>query len=229
VKELREEWECRGGLYLLAMDNPGTPSWEQPVRDASDVEVCRAAAAGDHAAFHVLIDRHGPALLRVAKSLSGSRSDAEDICQETFMAAFRGLKNFDGRASIRTWLMSILMRRAAKAWKKERHARRTISIQGRVLHHETGRGTLDETRAGEFSVPSATESSDQRLDILEAIRSLAPEFRDSIVLREIEGLTYQEIAEVLGVPRGTVESRLYRGRALLREKLKGYQRDTARK
>src|SRR5258706_9063584 len=95
---------------------------------------------GDHGAFHALVARHGPALLRVALSLASSPSDAEDICQETFAAAFRGLRNFDGRASIKTWLTSILMRRASKVWKKERHARRTISLHSGGGGQGRGRG-----------------------------------------------------------------------------------------
>jgi RNA polymerase sigma-70 factor (ECF subfamily) len=188
---------------------------------ASDLEVWQAAASGDHAAFHMLVDRHGPHLFRVALSLSSGRADAEDICQETFAAAFRGLKSFDGRASVRTWLTSILMRRAAKTWKKDRHARRAISLDRRAdddVERENPGGAL----ADRLKVDAATGAADQRMDVLEVIRTLPPEFRAAIVLREIEGLSYQEIADVLGVPRGTVESRLYRGRAELRRKLTGY-------
>ncbi len=87
---------------------------------------------------------------------------------------------------------------------------------------DRGRGNLNEALAAQASVPSSIEAIDQRMDVLEIIRSLAPEFRDAIVLREIEGLSYQEIAQVLNIPRGTVESRLHRGRAELRRKLTGY-------
>lgn len=189
--------------------------------EPSDLELCRSAACGDHAAFHALMDRHAPALFRIAQSLSRSRSDAEDICQETFIAAFRSLKKFDGRSSVKTWLTRILMCRAATLWKKGRHDRRTISLQG-----DSGPGARDheprESIAARASVPSAVASVDSRLDILDAIRSLEPEFRDALVLRELQGMSYQEIATALGVPRGTVESRLYRARAELARKLTGY-------
>lgn len=190
--------------------------------EPSDLELARAVMTGDHGAFHALVARHGPALLRVALSLADSPSDAEDICQETFAAAFRGLRNFDGRASVKTWLTSILIRRASKLWKKERHARRTYSLHHDGAANERGRGNVNEALVAQASVPSSVEAVDQRMDVLEIIRSLAPEFREAIVLREIEGLSYQEIARVLNIPRGTVESRLYRGRAELRRKLTGY-------
>ncbi len=188
----------------------------------SDQDLCRSAAGGDHAAFHALVDRHAPALFRVALSMSGSRADAEDICQETFVAAFRSLKRFDGRASVKTWLTRILMCRAATSWKQGRHGRRAIALH-QVSEAQMQRGAdCRDSLAEELSVPASTMAVDSRLDILEAIRSLPPEFRDTVVLREIRGMSYEEIATALGVPRGTVESRLHRARAELARKLTGY-------
>ncbi len=188
----------------------------------TDLELWRAAAAGDQGAFHLLVDRHAPALFRSALALSASRSDAEDICQETFVAAFKSLKTFDGRASVKTWLTRILTRRAATLWSKERHARHAVSLDRDVSSQDGARRELGGPLAGEVSVAPSTWVVDQRLDLLEAIRALAPEFRQAITLREIEGLSYQEIADSLGIPRGTVESRIHRARAELRRKLSGY-------
>lgn len=154
-------------------------------------------------------------------ALCQSRSDAEDLCQETFIAAFRGLKGFRGGSSFKTWLTSILMRRAATMYRKQRYARQTIS-----LHRDNGgnghSGGDRDLFAEQLSVPSATTTVDQRLDLLEVIRSLAPDFHQVLVLREIDGMSYQEIADTLGIPRGTVESRLFRARAELRKRLSGY-------
>jgi RNA polymerase sigma-70 factor (ECF subfamily) len=189
--------------------------------EPSDLDLWKAAVHGDHAAFHALVDRHARALFRVALSLSESRSDAEDICQETFAAAFKGLKGFDGRASVKTWLTRILMRRAAKIWNKQRNARRTIS-----LHREDAAERDQEINgiamSGKSVAAATTVDMDTRMDVLAVIRELPDEFRDVVVLREIDGLSYQEIADSLGVPRGTVESRLHRARAELRRKLTGY-------
>ena len=189
--------------------------------EPSDLELWQSAAKGDHGAFHALMDRHSAKLFRVALSLSASRSDAEDVCQETFVAAFKSLKSFDGRASVKTWLTRILMHRAAKIWNKQGKDRATMS-----LHRDTGAENGREKSGGSWesrlSAPSTIGAVDQRMDLLEVIRSLAPEFRETVVLREIDGMTYQEIADTLGVPRGTVESRLFRARAELRKKLTGY-------
>lgn len=190
--------------------------------EPSDLELWQSAARGDQKAFHTLVDRHSRGMFRLALSMSGSRSDAEDICQETFVGAFKSLKSFDGRASVKTWLTRILIRRAAKIWNKQKHDRRTLS-----LDRESDAGAGRRENAGNsigdhVSVASAVSAVDQRLDLMEVIRTLAPEFRDTVILREVEGLSYQEIADALNVPRGTVESRLYRARAELRKKLSGY-------
>ena len=189
--------------------------------EPSDLELWQSAAKGDHRAFHTLVDRHSPGLFRLAQSLSGTRADAEDICQETFVAAFKSLNTFDARASVKTWLTRILMRRAAKIWNKQKHQRRTQSLDADVRSNGDSEGPGG-TLAAQVGAATKTHLVDQRLDLLEVIRTLAPEFRDTVMLREIEGLSYQEIAETLGVPRGTVESRLFRARAELRKKLTGY-------
>jgi RNA polymerase sigma-70 factor (ECF subfamily) len=189
----------------------------------NDVNTQPAPVNPDAPPFHDWVDRYGPALFRLAISLSGNRLDAEDLCQETFVAAFSGFKNFDGRASVKTWLTSILMRRAAKLWRKERHARRALSLDRCSTADPGARQDPGGALAQQLSVASTDTDVDQRLDILQVIRTLPPEFRDAILLREIDQLSYQEIADVLAVPRGTVESRLHRGRAELRKKLTGYQ------
>lgn len=184
----------------------------------SDLELWQSAARGDHQAFHTLMDRHAAGMFRLALSLSGTRSDAEDVCQETFIAAFKSLKSFDGRASVKTWLTRILMRRAAKIWNKQKNDRRTMS-----LHQPTdSTGEFGRTMAHEPTIASGASAVDQRLDLMDVIRTLPQEFRDTVILREVEGFSYQEIAETLNVPRGTVESRLFRARVELRKKLSGY-------
>lgn len=190
--------------------------------EPNDLELLRAAASGSDGAFHALIDRHAPVLLRVAFAYCGNHDDAEDICQETLVAAFRGMKSFAGRSSVKTWLTQILIRRAAKHWHKHRHARTRLSLQHDRGDERAGHGDPGGALAEKLSVRSTVGVVDQQLDVMEMIRSLPPQFRETIVLREIRGLSYQEIADCLGIARGTVESRLHRARAELRRKLTGY-------
>jgi RNA polymerase sigma-70 factor (ECF subfamily) len=172
----------------------------------------RSAVAGDDGAFHALIDRHASALFRSALALSRNRADAEDLLQETLVAAYRGLRGFEGRASVRTWLLRILSRKAFKALHRSRHVRATLSIDTLDSRQPTAVPVSGVVRQG------AATAVEQRLDVMQVLQSLSEPHRQILTLREIQGLSYDEIAEVLAVPRGTVESRLFRARAEFRER-----------
>ena len=197
----------RSGPWLV--DHPGDSPLEQ-----TDTDLLRSAAGGDDSAFHQLVDRHAPRLFRSAQSLAPSRADAEDLLQETLLGAYRGLKNFNGRSSVKTWLTSILIRQAAKGWRRSRHTRKTLSIHAAADNQDRSDRSL--------TTRSSDEHTDQRLDLVNIIRNLTPQYREILVLREMQGLSYDEIAQNLGVPRGTVESRLFRARAELRQRLGAY-------
>ena len=156
---------------------------------------------GDKAAFHELVERYANEMYRLAFSLVGNATDAEDVVQETFSGAFQAMPNFDGRSSVRTWLSRILVKQAAK-WRRRRKVRRTV--------------VLDATAPG----PSPEQGL--RIDVLATLETLSPEHREIIALREYQGMSYEEMAAVLGVPCGTVESRLFRARQELRDRLKAY-------
>ncbi len=174
---------------------------------AADREVVRRAQQGDDGAFHGLVDRYAGRLFRFAFSLVGNAADAEDVVQETFLGAFRGLASFEQRSSVETWLFRIAVRQAAKS-RRSRGRRRTVS-----LDH------LPESRERDGWSP---EKVDTRLDVMAVLATLSPEHREVVVLREFEGMSYAEMADVLDVPRGTVESRLFRAREKLKERLSGY-------
>jgi RNA polymerase sigma-70 factor, ECF subfamily len=176
----------------------------------TDLELVRKAARGDGDAFHALVDRHAAELFRLAASLSAVRADAEDVVQETFVGAYQGLKRFDGRASVKTWLKRILVRQAARAWNRSRRSRSALPLEGAA-----------ETAIQKESI-SATAMVDGRIDVAGVLGTLAPEHREVIAMREFEDMSYTEMAEVLGIPQGTVESRLHRARADLRKKLSEY-------
>jgi len=183
--------------------------------EPSDLALIRLSARGDEGAFHQLVDRHAKRLFRIALSLAASRSDAEDVLQETLAGAFRNIKGFSERSSVKTWLTSILMRQAAKSWHRTRHSRTSLSIDSDQREHRDG---------GDPSmvIGSANEDTDRRLDLATVLKELSPQHREIIVLREIEQLSYDEIAKTLGMPRGTVESRIHRARLELRRRLDVY-------
>ena len=181
--------------------------------DPGDLELVRRAAGGDGAAFHALVDRHAAELMRLAVSLSATRADAEDVLQETFIGAYQGLRRFDGRASVKTWLKRILVRQAARHWNKSKRSRSALPIDAA------------ETAPAPREMGAGAAGVDRRMDVAAVVRTLAPEHREVIVMREFDQMSYAEIAEVLQVPIGTVESRLHRARGDLRAKLQEYHHD----
>ncbi len=169
-----------------------------------DADLAARARHGDQKALHALVDRHGPLLLVIACSLTGNSADAEDLVQETFLAGMTGFKTFAGRSSVKTWLVSILMRQAA-AWRRRSGVRRTQEL------------------SADFAAAGTGMTTDMRMDVAAALPLLSPEYRQVLVLREFGGLSYDEISGALAIPRGTVESRLHRARLELRDCLKGYE------
>jgi RNA polymerase sigma-70 factor (ECF subfamily) len=173
----------------------------------SDSQLARRARGGDIAAFHELVQRHAASLLGMAAMLVGNAADAEDVVQETLAGAFRGLGGFRGDSSVKTWLTRILLRQAAGLLRKRmRHP--AVSLE-----------------AGETEAPSvgaATDRADARMDLAAALADMSEEHRQVLVLRELQGLSYDEISRILNVPCGTVESRLFRARRAMQDRLKDY-------
>jgi RNA polymerase sigma-70 factor (ECF subfamily) len=198
----------------------GAHAPETPGLQADDLELVRSAARGNGRAFHELVDRHAPRLYRMAVALCGNAADAEDVLQEAFTGAYRGLGRFEARSSVKTWLSRILVTQAA-LWRRRRGSRRDVLPLTSLGGAEAEGGELPVAAPG---VGPAAEV-DYRVDLRAALQALSPDHREVVTLREIDGLSYEEIARALGVPRGTVESRLHRARAELRERLKAYRPD----
>lgn len=175
----------------------------KPLSDCSDAELLAGGKRGDQQAFAALVQRHGRFLFGVARRLLHSPEDAEDVVQESLLAALRS--RFDGRSTVRTWLVSIVLRQSSLSRRK--HARR-------MQHHPARVETVDESLTRD---PGSEEAAvDARLDIEALLAELPDDHREILVLRELNGLSYGEMAGALGIPLGTVESRLYRARGSLR-------------
>ncbi len=187
---------------------PSVPSEAHDVPD--DRELVRQVGRGDPAAFRVLVEREGRYLYGIAHALAGNPADAEDLVQETFAGAMKG--RFRGESSLRTWLVRILVRQAAMLRRSHWRDRGQVSLDAPEA----------EERTAAVATPSGTPKVEAGLDLATMLESLSPDHRAVIVLRELHGLTYEEMAEALGIPRGTVESRLHRAREALRRRFEGY-------
>lgn len=192
----------------MAKRHPATRS-RGPGATDSDYELVYRIRNGDPAAFHGLVEQYSQYLYGLAVHLLAPGPDAEDAVQETFAGAFRGLTRFEGRSSLKTWLTRILVRQVARC---RRSAGRRKAVIGAGL-------TLADDAA---AVPAGTRAVEVQMDVQAAVASLPDAHREVIVLREFKGLSYDEMADVLGVPRGTVESRLFRARQQLRDLLREY-------
>jgi RNA polymerase sigma-70 factor (ECF subfamily) len=169
-----------------------------------DGALVAAARDGDRDALDALLRRHYDRLYAVCRRMTGNDADALDATQDALIAIVRGLPRFRAGARFSTWAYRV----ATNACRDELRRRRR--------RPEPGLPDLDRARG---ATASAADGVDARVDIDRALTSVAPEFRAPVVLRDLCGLDYAEIAEVLDVPVGTVKSRIARGRAALAELL----------
>jgi RNA polymerase sigma-70 factor, ECF subfamily len=177
----------------------------------SDTELVERARAGDADAFGELVERHQAAVYQVARAALRSTTEADDVAQETFIAAFRKLGEFRGDAAFKTWLLAI-------AWNTARMQRRGA---WRWLDRFRQAGEAD-TPLGLRPMPSQEDaliSRDLRARVRRTVLSLPPKYRDVLLLATMEDLTTDEMSAVLGIPSGTVKWRLSEGRRQLKAKL----------
>jgi len=174
----------------------------------SEAELIAAAQAGRQDAFTEIVERHSGTVYNLALRLMNDPQEAEDVLQETFISAFRALDRFQGRSRLSTWLYRIAVNTA----------RNTIaSRQRRPLDYEAELSESEQNnvaaRLKHDDTPEASVLSEEiRVTVNRAIEQLPEDLRTAIVLREVEGLSYEEIAEAMDCPVGTVRSRIFRAR-----------------
>jgi RNA polymerase sigma-70 factor (ECF subfamily) len=176
--------------------------------DANEAELIERARKGDTQAFGVLVERYQRRVVGVAMAVVHNQDDALELAQETFIRAYENLAKFESRSSFSTWLYRIAANISIDF--RRREGRHTI-LRGEEGEHELDR--LPSERGDSF-LESARSELGRRLH--GALQELTPEHRTVILLREVEGLSYDEISEVLQCPRGTVMSRLHYARDHLR-------------
>lgn len=183
----------------------------------SDAELVKKAQAGATEAFAALVERHQDYVYNSVCYLIGSSPDAEDIAQDVFVSAYRALGGFEGRARFTTWLYGIMLNAVRTYWR--RHKR--VTVLSVDLAEEDGNPGLQ--IAARQDGPAEMAMRAERVGaVQDAIAGLDEHLREIIVLRDIQGLSYDELADALGLPDGTVKSRLYRARRELMERLKPF-------
>jgi RNA polymerase sigma-70 factor (ECF subfamily) len=203
---------------VTPMTSTAAPAHRPPVeREWPGDEIALSRfLAGDVLGFEQIVRYYGAMVFSLAARLVGP-SDAEDVVQETFLRAYHGLAKFRGESSLKTWLYAIALNRA-RARMGTLGRLRAMFVPGRSREDDPF-ASLDDAADPAASPEENAVLKERRTRLRAAIRALPEEFRAAVLLRDLEGLSYEEVAEVLGIPIGTVRSRLARGRALLKEKL----------
>src|SRR3954468_6591290 len=189
-----------------------SPHLAAPVRDSNDADLVRRTTRGELTAFEELVDRHRPVVVRVAARIVGS-DDAEDVSQDAFLRAFHRLDRFRGDAPFRAWLLRITHNAA-------------------LDHLARRRPEPVDPQAFDASEPSASRPPAERLELRERIErlerklhGLSAQHRTVLVLRDAEGMSYEEIADITDSPLGSVKGRLHRARREFAEMLRSNSYD----
>ncbi len=169
-----------------------------------DAALARRAASGDRVALDALLRTHTTLVHGVCRRILGNPDDALDATQEALLAIARKIGSFDGRSKFSTWAYRVATNAALD--EARRRARRPVPAEN-----------LPETSA--VRSPTTESAIADRLDVDAALAHLTPEYRAAVALRDLVGMDYAEIADVLGIPAGTVRSRISRGRAALADLL----------
>jgi RNA polymerase sigma-70 factor, ECF subfamily len=178
--------------------------------------------ANEDAAYDELVRTYSASIFHVAYRMLGETAEASDVVQEIFLKVFRNIGGFKGEAALKTWIFKIAFSEILNRlrWWKRRHRFATVSLDEQPNGNGTGHGHC---LASSGPTPEQIlQSKEQEASIQQALGRLSSEHRSIIVLRDIEGFSYNEIADVLGVSVGTVKSRLARARADLKKSLMRY-------
>ncbi|HKW51574.1 MAG TPA: sigma-70 family RNA polymerase sigma factor [Candidatus Eisenbacteria bacterium] len=187
--------------------------------ELSDEDVMERCAMGSEAAFRALVQRYRTRIMNLVCRFINDRDRAEEISQEVFLRVFRNRERYRKSGKFSTWIFTI----AVNLTKNE--------IRSRVRHRGTfSLDAMDEESGGQgVSFPDSKPLPDEDLNaneigrkVAEALHRIPARYREAVVLRDVEGLSYEEVGQILRIPGGTVRSRINRARLMLKERLKPY-------
>lgn len=188
---------------------------------AAEAEFIENLRSGDPEAIDLFVTRYSPDVYAVLLRLTEDPEEAGDLTQETFVSALRSIKNFRGDSELKTWLIRIAINNSRNRfrWWKRRRRERTISLDATIGDTQLTVGdTLTFTG---IDPEEAAIRLERERSLRQALTEVAEIYREALILCDIEGYSYEEISQMLGVNIGTVKSRIARGRDELRRRLKG--------
>ena len=186
-----------------------------PLTDLSLVERCRA---NDDAAFSEVVARYKAKIYNYVYRMTGSADDAEDLTQEVFIRMYTSIDSFRGQSSLNTWLFRIAGNLCIDRFRRSKNRTPAYSLDEPVGDDAQTQEVADET----YAPHRLLENVEMAEQIQMALSKLPEKLRATLLLHDIEGLPYEEIAQIAGCPLGTVKSRLFNARMQLRQHLSGY-------
>jgi len=193
---------------------------------AEEASIIAELKSGSEEAYSWLIAHYHQPVYSLVYRILGDQADAADTTQEVFLKVFRGMKRFNGESSLKTWLYRIAVHEASnqRRW-WFRHKSRETSMEAQPDADGNSFGLCDILVDQGESPLEACAHEEVRARVEHELKQVPEPYRTTVVLRDIEGLSYEEVAEVLQISLGTVKSRLIRGREALRKRLEGFVRE----
>ena len=199
------------------------PAAVADVRPQAETKFIERLKRGDAAAFETLVNERSGEIFGLLYRLTENVEEARDLTQETFLRAFQSIAHFRGESDLRTWIYRIAINQARNRWRWWRRRRREATVSIDAPEIGGGRlGLVATLKANTVRDPEQnTLLSEREQALKKALSTLKRVYRETVILRDIEGFAYEEIAATLEISVGTVKSRLARGRQELRRKLEG--------
>jgi RNA polymerase sigma-70 factor (ECF subfamily) len=193
---------------------------KEPSVPDTDHDIILRCQRGDVEAFEGIVAKYEQKMFNVSYRLLGDYNEAAEVTQDAFVSAYRGLRGFRGRAKFSTWLYTIVVNLSRNRLKRLKTDSGRIAFSFDDPVETDDRAITRETASGDPSALERLETSEIQVRVQGCIKSLERDFREVVVLRDIQGLSYDEISSVLDIAEGTVKSRLHRARIALRDCLK---------
>jgi len=190
-------------------------------RPRAEAQFIERLKRGEAAAFEELVSERSGEIYGLLFRLTENSEEARDLTQETFLRAFQSIDRFRGEADLRTWIYRIAINQARNRWRWWRRRRRDTTISLDASQGDSTQTVMSTLAESGDDPEQQTLAREREVVLRAALQRVGRAYRETLILRDIEGFTYEEIATALGINVGTVKSRLARGRQELRQKLEG--------
>jgi RNA polymerase sigma-70 factor (ECF subfamily) len=189
------------------------------VRPTAGEQFLERLRAGEAAAFERLVNERSNDIYALLYRLTGDPEEARDLTQETFLKAFQSIGRFRGDADLKTWLYRIALNLARNRWRWWKRRRRDVTLSLDAPDALTAQPLSAALPSGGLNPEQSALAREREIAVTQALRSLGTPYREAVILRDIEGLSYEQVAAALETNVGTVKSRIARGRLELRKKI----------